>query len=150
MSSPRFNVLHVVALAGGLAACNANIHDNTVNIDATVKVTTSVDVKNVMPGQVVPCSATATNVFLIDPSMTPPVEHAADAGHFQYYLDDDTAPPLLITAQTTVDIKIPVDTKAGDHKILCRIHKHDGTPTNAMFELKITVTVTVSTGDGGH
>lgn len=150
MNRIRFNVLHAVVLFGALGACNANIHDNTINIDATVSVATSVDAKNVMPGEGVPCTATVTNLFLVDPAAPVPPEHIADAGQLEYFLDDDTTPPLLITAQVTATVTIPVATKAGDHKIICRVHKHDGTPTNAIFSLSITVTVTVVVGDGGH
>ena len=107
MKTSRFSMLCAVALTGSLAACNPNIHDNTINISADLDFTTSIDVNAVKPGQAVPCTAKVTNVYLVDPATTPPAEHVADAGHLRYYLDDDTAAPLLITAQLTADVKSP-------------------------------------------
>jgi hypothetical protein len=55
-----------------------------------------------------------------------------------------------VTAQTQVQVPIPADTKPGHHKIMCRVHKHDGEPTVTRFEVEITVKVSVTdTGAGG-
>jgi hypothetical protein len=130
-------------VAGGCTA-NTDIHDNTVTIpNATVNFTTAADVNNVMPDQTVPVAVTVQNVYLVDPAETPPAEHVADAGHLQIYLDDVSTPPLIITAQVNVDVKIPAQTKAGGHKLICRVHKHDGTATSTKVEISITVKVTV-------
>ena len=133
-----------------VAACSANIHDNTftANIpNATVNLTTDADVDNVMPDQMVPLVVTVQNVYLVEPSVTPPPEHVADAGHVQIYLDDVATPPLVVTAQVAVAVTIPTHTPAGPHKLVCRVHKHDGTPTSTKFEINITVKVTVGTVD---
>jgi hypothetical protein len=138
----------------GLAAvaCTANIHDNTITANipnAMVNFTTDADVNNVMPDQTIPIVVAVQNVYLIDPSMTPPPEHVMDAGHLQIYLDDVAMPPLLVTAQVNVSVTVPTHTPAGPHKLICRVHKHDGTPTDTKFEINITVHVTVGTSDAG-
>lgn len=138
--------------AVAVAACSANIHDNmiTANIpNATVNLTTDADVNNVMPDQMVPLVVAVQNVYLVEPSVTPPAEHVADAGHVQIYLDDVATPPLVVTAQVAVAVTIPTNTPAGPHKLVCRVHKHDGTPTSTKFEINITVKVTVGTVDAG-
>jgi hypothetical protein len=68
-----------------------------------------------------------------------------DAGHLEFHMDDETTPPLLVTAETEVQVPVPAETKAGPHKIICRLHKHDGTPTTTVFEVQITVKVSVTT-----
>jgi len=150
MKTSRLVPVLVVAM-GGVGACN--IHDNTATVNipnATINATTDVDVNNVMPEQQVAVSVDVKNVFLIEPSATPPPEHIADAGHIQVYIDDTTTPPVLVTAQTNFNVTIPKETKEGHHKIICRVHKHDGMPTSTTFELSITVkaTVTTTTNDG--
>ena len=143
--------LGLFALAAGPLACN--VHDNTINAtanipNATLNVTADTDVSAVMPSQSVPMTVMVTNVTLVEPTATPPAGHEMDAGHLEFHLDDETTPPLLVTAQTQVQVPIPADTKAGPHKVICRVHKHDGTPTVTKFEVDITVKVTVS-GTGG-
>jgi hypothetical protein len=123
---------------------NPNIHDNTVNIpNAMVTVKADTDVDNIMPEQTVPLNVMVQNVYLVAPTATPPPEHAADAGHIQIYLDDVATPPLVVTAEVKVEVKIPPQTKPGKHKLVCRVHKHDGTPTTTVYEVNITVKVTV-------
>jgi hypothetical protein len=51
-----------------------------------------------------------------------------------------------VTAQTNVQVPIPATTPPGSHKIICRVHKHDGTPTQTTFSVDITVKVSVTTG----
>ena len=148
MRSTLFVVLAACALAGGLgpAACTANVHDNTINVkDPTVEFNTDVDVENVKPGQAVPIHIKAENIYLVAPDQQPPPDHVADAAYFQIYLDDTGSAPLVVTAQTEVNVTIPKETKEGDHKLLCRVHKHDGTPTEATFEIEITVKAEIST-----
>jgi hypothetical protein len=142
--------LGLFALATVGFACN--VHDNnifaTANIpNATLNVTADTDVNAIMPSQAVPMTVTVTNVTLVEPTATPPAGHEMDAGHLEFHLDDETTPPLLVTAETQVQVPIPADTKPGPHKIMCRLHKHDGTPTVTEFEVDITVKVSV-TGTG--
>ena len=142
----------VAWLGCAVSACTAtaNIHDNTINIpDATVNFTTDADVSNVMPEQMIPIVVAVQNVYLVEPSATPPAEHVLDAGHVQIYLDDVATPPLVVTAQVNVNVTIPAQTPAGNHKLICRVHHHDGTPTDTKFEVNITVKVTVGTVDSG-
>ena len=143
---PALLALTTTALFG----CKADIHDNTINIpNATINATTSADVDAVAPERWSPVTVTTTNVYLIDPAMTPPLAHMDDAGHIQVYLDETSSPPILVTAQTNIMVTIPKATPAGHHKIICRVHKHDGTPTSTTFELAIMVKVTVTTSPDG-
>lgn len=138
-----------VALAMSVVAGSCDIHDNTINIpNASVNFTTTADVTNVDPGQEVPVNVTVKNVYLVDPNEAPPAEHVKDAGHVQVYLDSVSTTALIVTAQPTFNVPVPKETKAGNHKLICRVHKHDGTPTSTTMEIAITVTVTVA-GDGG-
>jgi hypothetical protein len=138
--------LLVFVVAGCTAT--ANIHDNTVNIpNAAVNFKTDADLSNVAPDQTIPIVVTVQNVYLIDPATAPPPEHVADAGHLQIYLDDVNTPPIVITANVDVDVKIPPQTPAGKHKLICRVHHHDGTPTDTKVEVNITVKVTVGATD---
>ena len=131
-----------------LIGTSCNIHDNTINIpDAKVNVTTDIDATNVAPGQQIPVMMTVDKIFLIDPAETPPAEHVADAGHVQVYMDTTATEPLLITAQATFNVTVPAQTKAGGHKLICRVHHHDGTPTTTQMEISITVKVTGTVGD---
>ena len=126
------------------AACSLDVHDNTVNIpNAKISVTTNADVDHVTPGEMMPLTLNTTNVYLVDPATTPPAEHASDAGHVQIYLDDVATPPILITAQVMVTVTVPAATPMGKHKFICRVHKHDGTPTTTTFEVTFTVSVGV-------
>lgn len=132
-------------------ACTANIHDNTADIhdnnanieDAEVEMSTDADVENVQPAQSVRLEIVAQDVYLIDPSETPPADRVKVAGHFRIYFDDMSAEPLLITAEKSVTVNLPETATAGDHKLICRVHKHDGTPTEATFELDVKVSVSV-------
>jgi len=136
-----------VLFLAGTTACN--VHDNTINIpNATINATADANASNVSPTQQVAITVTTQNVYLIDPSATPPPEHVNDAGHIQVYLDDVDSPPLLITAQAMFNVTIPAGTKPGPHNLICRFHKHDGTPTST--EVNVAITVAASVGaDGG-
>ena len=149
----KLNAMSVglLALVMGPFACN--VHDNTINAtanipNATLNVTADTDVNTIMPSQSVPMTVTVTNVTLVEPTATPPAGHEMDAGHFEFHIDDETTPAVLVTAQTQVQVPIPADTKAGPHKIICRLHKHDGEPTVTKFEININVMVSVTTGTG--
>jgi hypothetical protein len=146
----------LLALVAGVASCN--VHDNTINAtanipNASVALTADTDVNDVAPATSVPMTADVKNVFLVEPSASVPPEHEADAGHLEFHIDDETMAAVLVTAQTMVMVPIPAATPPGHHKIICRVHKHDGEPTDAKFEVDITVkaTVTISgaAGAGG-
>jgi hypothetical protein len=135
-----------------LIACTADIHDNTANVDNTaniddaqVELDTDVDVENVQPNQTIQVNVVAEDVFLIEPNQTPPADRVEVAGHFRFYFDSLSSEPVLITASKTVSITVPGEMQSGDHKLICRVHRHDGTPTDATFELDLTVTATVTT-----
>jgi hypothetical protein len=137
----------LIAFAAVVVGCN--VHDNTINIpDATLDVTTTADVSDVAPAQAIPMTVSVQHVYLVEPTVTPPPEHIDDAGHLEFHLDDESTQALLVTAQTSVSVPIPPATPAGHHKIICRVHKHDGTPTDTKFEVDITVKVSVDTLDG--
>jgi len=141
-----------IALGGALffaavvPACTANIHDNTVSIpNANVSMTSSADTSNVKPDESLPITVKVGNVVLVDPSATPSADQVNEAGHLEIHIDSEDTPAVLITAQLSFSITIPSDIKPGDHKVICRVHKHDGTPTSAESELSFTVKATSST-----
>ena len=143
-----FQYAGILGLSAVLGA-GCNIHDNTINIpNAQINATTDVSASNVMPAAMVPVTVTVQNVFLVEPSATPPPEHVKDAGHLVVYLDDVDSMPLLTTAQTNFSVTIPAETKPGPHKLVCQFHKHDGTPTTTKVEVAINVAVSVG-ADGG-
>jgi hypothetical protein len=131
------------------AACTADVHDNTVNINAQLSVNAQGDVEHVNPGSSVALALNVQNATLVDPSATPPPEHVADAVYIQIYLDDLSSTPILITAQVNVSVTIPAGTSAGSHKLRCRVHKHDGTPTTVVTDVSITVVAGTMPGDAG-
>lgn len=146
----------VVAMAAfGVAgsACTADIHDNVVNVDATVDFKTNVDVDQVKQGDSVAVTMNATGVVLVEPDKTPAPADEDKAGHFKIYLDDTGGEPLVVTAQASAQVKIPADTSAGDHKLICRLHKHNGAPTSQQQEIniKVSASATVTVGkDAGR
>jgi len=135
-------------------ACTADVHDNTVDVhdnnanidDAKVEFETDADVTNVQTSQAVHVEIVAEDVFLIAPTETPPPDRVNVAGHFQFYFDSMSSTPILITAEKSVDVMIPATATPGPHKLICRVHKHDGTPTQGTFELEVTVKATVTGG----
>jgi hypothetical protein len=70
------------------------------------------------------------------------------AGHFEIFLDSTSGTALMVTAEETIDVMIPASTSMGDHKLLCRVDKHDGTATQATSELKLTVVASASASGG--
>jgi hypothetical protein len=146
----------LLAIVAGISACN--VHDNTINAtanipNAQVALTADTDVDNVMPAQPLPMTVTVMNVTLVEPTAMVPAGHEMDAGHLEFHLDDETTPPLLVTAQTHVEVPIPAATPPGKHKIICRVHKHDGEATDTEVEVEITVkasvTISGAAGAGG-
>jgi hypothetical protein len=138
----------LLALGAGLVACN--VHDNTINAtanipNASLSVTADTDVDNVMPAQPLHMTVSVQNVYLVEPTAPVPPEHEMDAGHLEFHLDDETTAALLVTAQTMVQVPIPAETKPGKHKVICRVHKHDGEATETKFEVDITVKASVTT-----
>ncbi|HEY3500813.1 MAG TPA: hypothetical protein VGK73_39245 [Polyangiaceae bacterium] len=137
--------------SGAPMGCYADIHDNTADVhdnnanieDAEVEMTTDTDMDNVQPAQTVNLQIVAQDVFLIDPGETPPPDRVQVAGHFQIYFDSTSSEPLLITAEKNVSVTLPASASAGDHKLICRVHKHDGTPTEATFELDLKLSVSI-------
>lgn len=129
------------------SGCSANIHDNVINIpNATINASADIDVDNVMPDQTVPITVNVENVYLIAPDMTPPPEHMEDAGHINVYLDTTANPPIAVSAEAKINVKIPADTKPGKHRLICRVHKHDDRPTNKSTEINIEVKASVTIG----
>jgi hypothetical protein len=158
-------------LACGVFACTADVHDNTISIpDATVNMSSTADTSNVKPNEQLPIHCDVKNVPLGEPDAQPPsmtpdagsgpgpdagtdagTDAGADAGasqsvdetdYLEIHLDTEDTPALLVTAQVTFTVTIPADIQAGDHKLICRVHKHDGTATSVVAELKITVKTT--------
>jgi hypothetical protein len=143
MTNTTFGAAAFLVLAASSSACN--IDDNTSSNatatipNATLTLATDADVDNVMPSHTLPMMATVHNVFLVEPSAAPPPEHVADAGYLEFHMDDESTPPLIVTAQTSVDVPIPADAAVGLHKIISRVHRYDDTPTTVMFEVDITI-----------
>jgi hypothetical protein len=142
----------VSALTGacGLAGCSADVHDNTLDVhdnnaninDAKVEIQATSD--SVDAGQNCHVEVMAEDVFLCDPSTDPPPDRVQVAGHLEFFLDSTSSTALLVTAQESVDVPIPPATPAGKHKLLCRVDKHDGTPTKATSEIDINVMASAS------
>jgi hypothetical protein len=88
-------------------------------------------------------------VVLVAPDDEPAKADADRAAYFQVYLDNTDDDPIVVTAQATASITIPADTKEGDHKLICRLFKHDGSATNQTKEVSIKVTASASVGTAG-
>lgn len=143
---PRFALVGLLSLGAVPAVgCNGTL-DAEIDINARINVTTSIDVDNVQQGQAVPMTVQVTNVTLVEPSAMPPA-NVSNAGHLRVYLDDTDETELLITAQSSFSVTVPAGTEPGAHKLICRVHRHDGTPTTTTFEMNINVRATVTTGD---
>jgi hypothetical protein len=144
----------IAVSSGATLGCRADVHDNTADVhdntanidDAAIEFNADVDVDAIQPSESVHVSVTAENVFLVEPDQEPPPDRVMVAGHFQFYLDTTSSEPLLITASKSVDVPIPSTATPGDHKLICRVHKHDGSPTSATFEISIKVSGSVTTG----
>jgi hypothetical protein len=153
---PRLVFISAVGfMALGGVACSANIHDNTVNVDAQLdfKVDSTVNVDQVKPGESVAVNMSAKGAVLVDPNSTPAPADVATAAYFKVFIDDTNGTPLVVTAQASASVKIPEATPSGKHHLICQLFKHDGTPTDQEQTVDITVsasaTVTVGAKDGG-
>ena len=151
MRTALFRAIFAVSIATCcVATAGCTIDDLTVNVKdpkVNVDVDADVDLENVTQGETIPIHIEAENVYLVDPNEDPPAEHEDDAGHIQIYLDDFDSEPLLITAEVDVQLTISESVEPGDHTIKCRVHKHDGSATSAVFDIKITVKAKASSGD---
>jgi len=144
----RFMLLGSLA-AGAATACTANIHDNKLNVEnPKVSINTSADVNAVVAGDSVPLTLKAENVTLVAPDQTPPAGKESVAAYFEIHLDDEDSDALVVTAQTSVSVTIPKGTKEGEHKLICRLHSHDGMPTDSVQELMINVKASASVTTG--
>ncbi len=137
------------AFAFGVTGCSADVHDNKLDVNATVNdakvdISTTSDTSNVQAGSTVHVDVKSENVFLVDANSTPPADKTQYAGHFEFFLDETSGTSLLVTAQESVDVMIPASTPPGDHKLICRVDKNDGTPTSATSEINITVKASAS------
>lgn len=150
MKSTLFRSILMMACAAPLAACTADVHDNTLNVEnPKVEMATDVDVNNVHAGQSVPVTITANNVFPVAPDQTPPPEHKDDAVFFKIFLDDVGSTELVVTASLKVSVTIPASTPPGDHKLICKTFAHDGSATDAESTVDIKVTASVTTTTAG-
>jgi hypothetical protein len=152
------NLLMVAGLAcfAPMTACTADVHGNTINANvdldhANINATTTTDVSNVKSGATVGINVTLdSGVYLIPPEQTPPADKVSVAAHFQVYIDDENSAPILVTASTTINVTVPASTPPGPHKLICRLHHHDGTPTQSETTVNITVSASVGvTTDAG-
>jgi hypothetical protein len=125
------------------AACTADIHGNTVNVSADVRMTANTDVNNVQPGQPVALSLQVDNATLVAPEQPVP-SGVVNAMFVKIFLDDVTATALVSTASTSIAVTIPHDTKGGSHRLICQLFLHDGTATTATSEITINVQASVS------
>ena len=158
MRNQRFNILIATVLGlGGLGAsgCTADVHDNPVDVhDNNVNVDAKLDFKvdsnadAVEAGKSVSVTMNATGVVLVAPDDEPAAADADRAAYFQVYLDNTDADPIVVTAQATASITIPADTKEGDHKLICRLFKHDGSATDQTKEVSIKVSASASASVG--
>ncbi len=140
----RAVVVLAVAFGGTTFGCSADIHDNTVNVDdVSVEFETSADVDNIEAGTAVPVTINVENGTPVPPDQEPPAGEADQAVFFEFFLDSTSGSALLVTAELSVSVMIPADTSPGDHKLICRAKKHDGS-TSEEFELDIKVKASVS------
>jgi len=154
MRTTTIAILAGVASICNLSACTADVHGNTINIDAQLTFQTDVS-QDVPPGGSVPVTMNATGVVLVEPNAQPAAADVDKACFFKVFMDDENSEPLLVTAQTHVQIKISEKATAGKHQLICRLFKHDGTATNVKQTVTVnvsgsaTVTTTTTTSDAG-
>ena len=139
--------------------------NNTVNatVPTTVTITTTADVNNVKPGQSVPIHAdtggdtsTSSGGSSSGGSSVATGEGGANAGGdaaapaqttqtqvsivFQMFIDTVGDTPLIVSPNPDFDVTIPAMTSAGKHKLICRVAHSNGTTTDVMSSIDITVT----------
>jgi len=143
MKRTTLTLVGLVALSVGSATCGTEFPLDSANgpTASTIHVTTNADLTNVHASQSLALMIDATNLILVAPDDTPPPGQETAAVYLEFHLDDETSPPLLVTAATRVSVTIPADTTVGPHDIICRAHQHaDGSPTDVMYGLPIDVT----------
>jgi hypothetical protein len=162
MRNQRFNIIIATVLGlGGLGSsgCTADVHDNTadvhdndVDVDAKLDFNVDSDADSVKAGESVSVTMNATGVVLVAPDKDPSDADVDRAAFFQVFLDSTDHDPIVVTASASASVKIPEDTKEGDHKLICRLVKHDGSPTKQEKEISIKVSASASVnvaGSGG-
>ena len=143
----------------GAMGCEANVpihdnttdvHDNDVNadIDADFEFDVESDVDEVEPGDSITVNMNATGVVLVDPGDEPSAEESDRAAHFKIFLDDVNSSPLIVTASASVSVTLPQSVPAGDHKLICRMFRHDGSALGQTREVSITVKASASVTGG--
>jgi len=144
--------LSLAAASGGVVACSANIHDNTVKVDANISIaaTADVDVNQITPGQQVPLKLSAEGAMLVAPDKEVSSADAESAVYFKVFLDDTSSTELVATASTMVTVTIPPKTPEGHHKLVCQLFKHDGQPTDQKQSLDINVKAMASATASGN
>lgn len=145
--------LSLAAACGGVVGCSANIHDNTVKVDANVSIAASadVDVNAITPGQGVPLKLSAEGADLVAPGQKVAAAQAQSAVYFKVFLDDTSGTELVATASTSVTVTIPPKTPEGHHKLICQLYKHDGDqPTDQEQSLDINVKAMASASASGN
>ena len=167
MRMSRTDLMLIVAVleCAGLGAmgCEANVpihdntadvHDNEVNADIDADfdfdVQSDVDVNDVEPGDSVSVTMNASGVVLVDPAGQPSAEDSSRAAHFKIFLDNADSTPLVVTASASVSVTIPQGTPPGDHKLICRMFKHDGSPLGKTREVSIKVQASASVTTMGN
>lgn len=137
-----------IALAGSVSLAGCEVHDNVLNVDdPKVNFDTDVDTDNVEQGQQVTVNVDVDEAVLVAPDADPPPEDADVAVYVKIHLDDTDSEPLLITAEASASVTIPADTPPGDHKLICKVHRHDNDePTGQESTIDIKVKASVTTG----
>lgn len=163
MRTSRTNLMLIAAVLGcagfGTMGCEANVpihdnkadvHDNEVNadIDADFDFDVESDVDELEPGDSVTVNMKASGVVLVDPGDEPSAEESDRAAHFKIFLDDANSSPLVVTASASVSVTLPQSVPAGDHKLLCRMFKHDGSALGETREVSIKVKASASVMGG--
>src|SRR5688572_3872440 len=119
--------LALACSVGALAACTADIHDNTLTVeDPQVTFTTTANGTSVQAGSSIPVTIKATNVVPVAPDKTPTAEQTGKAVYFKIFLDDTDSAELIVTASLTVNVTIPAATSPGSHKLICKTFSHGG------------------------
>ena len=133
-----------IASIGTYGGCTANVHDNTLNVQAELSFKADASTDDVKAGDSVPVTMNATGVVLVEPNAQPAASDKDKACFFKVFLDDEGSEPLVATAQTHVQIKIPEGTPKGKHNLICRLFKHDGMPTDSEESISINVSASAS------
>lgn len=135
-------------VAIGVAACGSDAPTNVsaeIGIDdARLEIQASGDLNNVAPSSDMRVTAKTQNVYLVDPSVTPPPEKARVAGHLQFYVDDSATPPVLVTSHQDVSIRISANLQPGKHQLIGRVHRHDGSPTKAAMAIAFNIATPIA------